>query len=392
LATKQGFLALQSPSYRRLPFTTGFQAMTASRFSAFAQALLVLLGLVVFTPPAPGAPPPTPVIVAAARTQPLVDRVEALGTLRANESVNLTASVTETVTAIHFDDGDTVPAGKILVEMTSAEEHALLEEANALVGEARSQLQRVQSLATQGTASRSLLDERRREWETARARLTAIESRLADRLVRAPFAGVLGLRNISVGALVEPGDLITTLDDIEPMKLEFPVPSTYLGTLRTGLAITARAPAYGEREFSGKVTSIDSRVDPVTRSILVRAVLPNPDRALKPGLLMQVELLKNPRDALVIPETALVPLGQVQYVLVVDETRDNLVERRQVQTGARRPGEVEIVTGLQAGEKVITHGTLRVQAGQHVRIQAVDDGTRDLQAMLNGAAAGETKP
>jgi membrane fusion protein (multidrug efflux system) len=374
------------------PLLTGPQNMTASRSSASAQTLLIFFSSIVFNNSVWAAPPPTPVIVAAARVQPMEDRVEALGTLRANESVNLTASVTETVTAIHFDDGDTVPAGKVLLEMTSAEEHALLEEARALVEEARSQFQRVQSLATQGTASRSLLDERRREWETARARLTGIESRLADRLIRAPFTGVLGLRNISLGALVEPGDLITTLDDIDQMKLEFPVPSTYLGTLQTGLPITATARAYGDREFLGNVTSIDSRVDPVTRSIMVRAVLSNPDHALKPGLLMQVELLKNPRDAVVIPETALVPLGEAQYVLVVDEAQDNLVERREIRTGARRPGEVEVVSGLQAGEKVITHGTTRARPGQNVLIQAMDDGTRDLQAMLNGAAEDPAKP
>jgi membrane fusion protein (multidrug efflux system) len=167
------------------PLLTGPQNMTASRSSASAQTLLIFFSSIVFNNSVWAAPPPTPVIVAAARVQPMEDRVEALGTLRANESVNLTASVTETVTAIHFDDGDTVPAGKVLLEMTSAEEHALLEEARALVEEARSQFQRVQSLATQGTASRSLLDERRREWETARARLTGIESRLADRLIRA---------------------------------------------------------------------------------------------------------------------------------------------------------------------------------------------------------------
>ncbi|MEE4377693.1 MAG: efflux RND transporter periplasmic adaptor subunit [Candidatus Competibacteraceae bacterium] len=366
--------------------------MTASQ--SISSVLTLFLSLIVSSVLSPvlAARPPTPVIVAEASIQPIDDRVEALGTLRANESVNLTASVTETVTAIHFDDGDTVPAGKILLEMTSAEEHALLKEAQSLVTEARSQFQRVQSLATRGTASRSLLDERRREWETARARLTGIESRLADRLVKAPFAGVLGLRNISLGALVEPGDVITTLDDIDLMKLEFPVPSTFLETLQTGLSITAKARAYGDREFVGKVTSIDSRVDPVTRSILVRAVLPNPNRILKPGLLMRVELLKNPRDAVVIPESALVPLGQAQYVLIVDESQDNLVERREIQTGTRRPGEVEVISGLQAGNKVITHGTTRVRPGQNVVIQAVDDGTQDLQAMLNGSADGEAQP
>ena len=332
-----------------------------------------------------GATPATPVIVAAARLDNFADRVEALGTLRANESVSLTASVTEALTAIHFDDGDRVEAETVLVEMTSAEEHALLEEAQATVAESWRQYERVNSLVEKGTASRSLLDERRRQWETARARLTAIESRLQDRLVKAPFAGVVGLRNLSLGALVEPGDLITTLDDDSVMKLEFPVPSTFLGSLRSGLKIVAVTRAYGDRKFTGEVSAVNSRVDPVTRSVLVRALLPNPDRVLKPGMLMQVELIKNPRQAIVIPEEALVPLGEDQFVLVLDVADNNTVVRRKISIGARRPGEVEVVEGLVEGEQVITHGTQKVRPGQQAVIQVVDDGSRPLAALLQSA-------
>jgi len=161
--------------------------------------LLTIASLATGVPaPVYAAPPPPAVIVAEAKLESLMDRVEALGTLRANESVSLTAAVTETVTGIHFDDGQRVKSGAILVEMTSAEEHAQLREAQATVDEAKRQFERVQSLATQGTASRSLLDEQRRDWETAQARLAAIESRLEDRLIKAPFSGVVGLRNLSL--------------------------------------------------------------------------------------------------------------------------------------------------------------------------------------------------
>jgi membrane fusion protein (multidrug efflux system) len=322
------------------------------------------------------------VIVSEARVEHFVDRLEALGTLRAIESVTLTVSVTETISAIHFDDGDRVEKDQILVEMTSAEEHAQLEEARALKEEGYRQFRRVQSLEAQGTAAKSLLDERRREWETARARLAAIESRLADRLIRAPFAGVVGLRDLSVGALVEPGDAVTTLDDDALMKLDFEVPSTYLQTLRPGLAISATAHAFPGRVFAGEVKAVGSRVDPATRSIRVRAVLPNPERILKPGLLMQVELLKNPRDALVIPEEALVPLGDRQSVLLVDTANGNTVVRRAIRIGARRPGEVEVLDGLAAGERVISHGTLKVRPGQQVSIAAVDDGSTPYDQLL----------
>jgi membrane fusion protein (multidrug efflux system) len=330
-------------------------------------------------PPKPGAAP-VPVIVSEVRIERFVDRVEALGTLKANESVSVTANVSETVSAIHFDDGQRVEAGQVLVEMTSAEEHALLEEASVRAAEAERQYERIKSLVAQRSASESLLDERKRDLDTARALLVAIESRLADRLVKAPFAGVLGLRNISPGTLVEPGDLITTLDDDSVMKLDFAVPSVFLTALERGLGIEAKARAYGDRSFEGEIHSIDSRVDPVTRSIQVRALIPNPDRTLKPGVLMQVDLLRNPRDSIRVPESALLHQGHDHFVILAGD--GDIADRRQVRIGARRPGEAEVLDGLVAGDRVITHGNDKVRPGQKVVIQAVDDGSRSLREML----------
>ncbi|MCB1904470.1 MAG: efflux RND transporter periplasmic adaptor subunit [Gammaproteobacteria bacterium] len=330
-----------------------------------------------------GAAPLTQVIVSPVRTVQFEDRIDALGTLRASESVSLTASVTETISALYFDDGDRVAAGKVLAEMTSAEEHAQLNEVRALVEEADLQYRRVQSLATQGTAAQALRDERRREYDTARARLNGIESRLSDRLIKAPFDGVVGLRNISVGALVEPGDLITTLDNDVSMKLDLTVPSLFLSSLKPGLAVSAATSAYGARTFTGAVHSIDSRVDPVTRSLLVRVLLPNPERLLKPGMLMQVSLHKDPRQTLVISEAALLPAGQEQFVLVaVPDTTQHKAEKRRIRIGSRRPGEVEVVQGLHEGELVITHGALRVRPGQSVMLRAVDQGGQSLSELL----------
>jgi membrane fusion protein (multidrug efflux system) len=354
---------------------------------------LLLCGLTSPLQAADSEPPPaTRVIVSPARLDQFADRIEALGTLTANESVALTAAVTETVSAIHFDDGDRVETGQVLVEMTSGEEHAQLEEARVTVNEAYRQYQRVLSLETQGTAAKSLLDERKREWETAKARLAAIESRLADRLIKAPFAGVLGLRDLSVGALVEPGDLITTLDDDSVMKLGFQVPSTYLEVLRPGLEVTATARAYPGRAFQGKVKAVDSRIDAATRAIRVRALLPNPEQTLKPGMLMQVELLQQPRQTIVIPEEALLPQGDRQFVLLVDQAGGNKVVRREVRIGGRRPGEVEIIDGLQAGEQIITHGTLKVRPGEQVVIGAVADGSRSLHQLLESFAGNGNPP
>lgn len=335
---------------------------------------------------------PVPVVVKEVRMDRFVDRVEALGTLRASETVDLTSTITDTVTAIHFEDGQRVDAGYVLAEMTNEEEHARLEEERSTLKETQQQYERIKPLVKRGAASKSLLDQRRREYETAQARFRGIQSRLKDRLIVAPFSGVTGLRNISVGALIAPGDLITTLDDDSVMKLDFTVPAIHLATLAKGLPVVARATSYGDQIFSGQVSGIDSRIDPTTRSIVVRALLPNPDRLLKPGLLMRVELLKNRRNVLVIPEEALIPTGQINHVLVVDQAAiPPIATRREVTIGARRPGEVEIVRGLVPGEFVVIHGTLRARPGQEVKVIAVDTGDESLQQLLNKGEGSVTK-
>jgi membrane fusion protein (multidrug efflux system) len=329
--------------------------------------------------------PAPQVLVAEVVEDDFVDRIEALGTLKANESVELTVNVTETITAIHFDDGQRVEAGQVLVEMTNSEEHAQLQEARATLNEAKRQYNRVSRLESRGIEAQSLLDQRQREVDTARARLAAIESRLADRLISAPFSGVIGLRNVSVGALVETGDTITTLDDDTTMKLEFAVPSVYLAELQPGLMIHARSRAYRDRNFEGEVKAVDSRVDPVNRSILVRAMIPNPDRLLKPGMLMTVELRHNPRRTQVIPESALMPKGSEQFVFVVEadsEAEEKRVVRRKISIGSRRPGEVEVLSGLHAGERVIIHGTDKAKAGGRVRIKGVHSGEAAIEELL----------
>ncbi|MGE5154193.1 MAG: efflux RND transporter periplasmic adaptor subunit [Bdellovibrio bacteriovorus] len=328
-------------------------------------------------------PPPAPVIAVAVSEAPFADPVEALGTLKARESIALTAKVTEIVSAIHFEDGQRVKQGELLAELSHMEEQALVAEGRARLAEAERQYERVESLAGQRSAAESLLDERRRDLDAARALLAALESRLADRLITAPFAGVLGLRNVSLGALVEPGDLIATLDDTSTLRLDFTVPSLFLADLRPGLAIRARAGEYPDQVFEGEVSALDSRVDPVTRSIQVRALIPNPDGRLKPGLLMTVELLRNPRQALVVPESALLAQGRDHFVIRVGE--GEVAERVQVRLGTRRPGEAEVLAGVAAGDRVVTHGGDKVRPGQALNVR-LDDGSRPLKDLLKGLA------
>lgn len=318
------------------------------------------------------ADPVTAVQVATAQLESVADRVEALGTLKANESVALTVSESEILDRLHFESGQRVKKGDVLAEMSSTEEQAILEEARFTLEEASAQLERIRSLIGRGDASRSLLDERQREFNVARARLQAIQSRLDDRKVIAPFDGVVGLRNISPGAYVAAGDVITTLIDDSQMKLDFSVPSVFLATLTPGMSIVASARAFGDKTFLGTVHSIDNRIDPVSRAITVRATIPNNEGLLRPGLLMEVNLLTRQRQALVIPELALVPQGQQHFVFVVRHNPDGtlMAVRTPVTVGSRWQGKAEITMGLKADEQVVTDGTIKLRDQLPIRVLA----------------------
>lgn len=355
--------------------------MTDRLWTALAGAL-VLCAVTGPTLAQPGMDRPVPVIVYEASLEPFADRVEALGTLRANESVELTAPVADTITALNFEDGARVSAGDVLAEMTNAEEQAALDEAQASASEAWSQYERVRDLAERGSATRSTLDERRREYETARARLEATRSRLQDRLIVAPFDGIVGLRNISAGAYVSPGTVITTLNDDTVMKLDFSIPEVNLTAIEQGQAIEAQARALPGEIFPGHIATIDASIDTVTRSVRVRALLPNEDRRLRPGMLMTVEIVSNEREAVLIPEEAIILEGRETFTWVVgaDETS---VERRVLTTGGRQPGVVEITSGLEPGELVVTRGGNNLRPGAHVTIRARDTGDDALSDMLS---------
>ncbi|WP_395375218.1 efflux RND transporter periplasmic adaptor subunit [Marinicella sp. W31] len=332
---------------------------------------------------------PTPVIVSTIAETSFVDEVEALGTLRANESVDLTSTVTELVTQVNFEDGQRVKKGDLLIQMNASEELAELAEENSRLAEAKRQVNRLNSLAATNAATESALDAQRSEVETAKARIQAIQSRVAQRTIVAPFDGVVGLRNISIGALAQPGTRITTIDDDTIMKLDFAVPARFLSVLQPGVTIEARARSYPDKVFSGNITSIDSRIDPVTRSIQVRAIIDNPDRLLKPGLLMRVTLQTNPRQTLVVPEEALTAVGDKSFVYVVKQDQQtHTVEQRSIKIGARRAGEAEVLSGLSASEQVVVHGTVRIRPGAAVKIVAEEKGDQPLQDLIKTEAGG----
>lgn len=318
-----------------------------------------------------------PVQVIAVYEETISDSVESLGTAMANESVDITANVNETLAEINFEDNQQVKKGDIIARLSQQEEQAQLAAAQARQTENRRELKRLNTLLKNKAAAQREYDERITQIEVAKQQAEEIQARIADRTLRAPFDGVLGIRRLSVGALVQPGDLITTIDDLNTIKLDFTIPATYLQSLKAGLPIEARSAALGDNVFRGEIASVNSRIDPVTRSILVRAMIPNPDALLKPGLLMQVTLLKDEHKAMVIPEESVIQRGERQFVLVVDDS--NTVIEREVHSAIRHPGMIEITDGLQLGEHVITRGINVVRAGQTVEISEVWDDIRKPQ-------------
>jgi membrane fusion protein (multidrug efflux system) len=303
------------------------------------------------------------VTTATVRSERLSQKLEALGNARANESVDISSKTSNVVTAVRFRDGERVRAGQVLVQLDDAAARADVAAALATVTESESQYNRSRELLSTQALSKSQFDQLEATLKSNRARLQAAQARLEDTVIRAPFSGRVGLRRVSVGTLISPGDVITTLDDTSVIKLDFSVPETFVATVREGQAVRATAPAFPGRSFAGKVASIDSRIDMNTRSVTVRALLANEDGALKPGMFLNVSLSKDERETLVIPEEALTPEAEKQYVFVV---ADGKVRRQEVRIGGRAPGSVEILAGLNAGDRVIVEGTQKVREGAPV--------------------------
>jgi len=296
------------------------------------------------------------------------DRIEALGTVRAMEAIDLSANVTERVAEVAFEDGDRVKKGDLLIRLEDAEEVAMMEAAKAEMKEQEREIKRLESLVAEGAVSEVRLEEYRTRREVAMQRVEEARAQIDDRHIVAPFDGVLGFRRVSVGALVSPEDLIATLDILDPVKLDFSVPETFLGDLRPGLEIEAFTEAFPDETFAGTVTQIDTRVNPVTRSITARAEIPNPDHRLRPGMLMTTTLTKNSRKSLSVPERALVAVQTNHFVYVIDGGEGAVVRRTSVSIGRRVPGFVEIREGLELGQEVVTDGLVGLADGASVEI------------------------
>ena len=325
--------------------------------------------------------PATAVIASYAESRQWSDPLEALGTVRADEAVTLSATVTEVVREVRFRDGQRVEAGDLLVHLEDTEEQAELAAAQARLVEQRNALERAQQLLDRNLGARAEVEDNRARVQQVQAEIEGIKARLAAHRIRAPFDGVAGFRDISAGMLVSPGTELVTLDKLDSVKVDFTLPARHVGVLSVGQSVTAGTDAFPDRRFSGEVRAIRPRVDAATRSIMVRARIDNEDGLLRPGMLMRTILERDRRDVVAVPESVLLPQGEHQYLFVIDEETDR-VERREVKIGQRRPGVVEVTEGLDGDELLVRHGVQKVRDGDSVRVLDIADEDNPVRGIL----------
>lgn len=300
------------------------------------------------------------VIGAVVGVQRFVDSIEAVGTANANEQTVLTAPVTERIEQVNFTDGERVRRGAVIAELSRREEAADLAAVEARATEAEQQLQRLRELQDRGFATNASVDSQIALRNAARADANSIRAQISDRVVRAPFDGVVGLRQISPGSVVSAGSPIATVSDISSIKLDFTVPEVFLSSIAEGQSIEASAAAYPDTTFRGEIDGIDPVIDPLSRAVSVRARLPNPDRRLRPGMLLTVRIVLNPRRALAVPETALIAQGERQFVFKLDGR--NVARRTEIEIGMRAGGMAEVRGGnLRRGDRIVADGTVKVR-------------------------------
>lgn len=329
---------------------------------------LALVGLEAAPAPAArgGQGGPIGVVVSPVRIGTVVDRAESIGTVRARDSVSITAKVPGIVTAIRFQEGQRVREGDQLVDLDAGAVRAELDQARALFDDARSQVVRARQLQPGQSIAAQRLETLEAVARQSEGRVRAAQARLEELRVAAPFSGRVGLRQVSVGALVQPGTLVTTLDDISRVRVEFAVPEVFLARVRAGSTVVARSGAFGDRNFTGTVAVVDTRIDTTTRTVRVISEFDNADEALKPGLFMTVELVLSRReDAMLVAEEALDPLGERNFVYVI---RENRARRVEIRVGQRLAGEVEVLSGVQPGDIVVVRGIQRLRNDAPVRV------------------------
>jgi membrane fusion protein (multidrug efflux system) len=304
----------------------------------------------------------------------LVDDVQAVGSLRARQSVTLRPEVSGRVARLGFADGQRVRRGQLLLQLDDTLQQAQLKQAQAQASIARTNLQRSRELQGQGFVSQSAVDQNLSALEVAEAQVALAQAQLARLKVLAPFDGIVGIRQVNVGDYLKDGAEIVSIDDLAMMLVDFRLPERYMPRVKVGLEVEVNVDAWPEKPFKGRIDALDSQVDANGRSLLIRARVENPGAQLKGGMFARPRVVLGVREnAVVIPEEALVPLGAKQFLfkLVDGEGGQKVARRIEAQIGLRQPGRVEIVGGLVAGDSVVTAGQARLR-GESTPVRVID--------------------
>ncbi len=311
----------------------------------------------------PNRPPEVNTLVKTSivKAAPMARTIDALGNALAYDSTRIISASDDYLVELNIKEGQQVRRGELIARLNDAEERAEIAELTATLTEQKRQLARLKNLTQTQSSAQSLLDEQQAKVNATLARLEALNARLSELEIHAPFDGLLGLRQVSQGAYLKSGTELTTLDDISKIRVEFSVPERFLAELTTGMPVKARNVAYQQTDFVGTVSALDPRVDPVTRSVRVHAVINNQDLRLRPGMLLTIQVQLAEAEVIQIAEKAVTPLQSKHFVFVVGA--GDKVQQLEIVPGQRLPGVVEVVSGLKAGDEIVTEGSQKLRSG-----------------------------
>jgi len=313
----------------------------------------------------PGAGVPVEVVKVA--TASLPQSITTVGSLRSDESVTIRPEVAGRIAAINFQEGQRVAKGAVLLRLDPSINEAEVLQARANLKLARSKYERAVDLSKSNFISGQARDEAENNLRVAEAAVALVEARLAKTEIKAPFTGVIGLRSVSIGDYVKEGADIVNLESIDLLKVDFRVPEVYMRQVKAGQPLQVALDAYPGKTFEGRVFAVNPLLDAAGRAVVIRAQVKNADASLRPGMFARVRLITSESaDSLVVPEQALVPQGSEQFVFKVVDGR---AVRAKVEVGQRRDGKVEMMSGVAAGDVVVTSGQQRLRDGVPVAIK-----------------------
>ena len=308
------------------------------------------------------------VVAVPVQTQKIEEKISLVGNLQADESIEIKNQIAGVIEEIGFSEGQTVKQGQMLFVIDAGKLKASLAQAQASLGLAQTTFARLSTLIRANAISQQEFDQATSDLEARKAQIDLINAQLKETQITASFAGITGDRKVSIGQFVSQGTLLTTLIKQDPMKAEFRIPERFLGQLKDGQGIEVTVAAYPDDIFKGEVYFIDSQVDELTRTALIKAKLPNADGRLVRGMFANLNLIVSIRQqALVVPETALIMKSEDVFVFVVDG--ENKAQMKKVKVGVRMVGQAEILEGLTAGENVIVEGYQKIGPGSLVKIK-----------------------